>query len=155
MARQFHRETRRRKARTGRRHVSKIASELLIYDGQVLEAFEFWEQHAFSNLVPRLMDDGAERPTTDDWRAARKEFPLILEAVQPKRILIASARAVEELKLMSDTASYLRVGADDCWEMRFGGVPVIGIYHPSSWNRMAYNLERARGATARLRSMSN
>src|SRR5262245_19149419 len=62
-----------------------------LYDGAVLEAFEFWERHGFTNLIPRLMGGGGPRPTPDDWRDAREQFPLILSCVRPQRVLIASA----------------------------------------------------------------
>jgi hypothetical protein len=131
----------------------RVLRQSFLYDGQVLDTFEFWELHGFSNLVPRLMGGSTpERPTSQDRRAAREQFSLILEVVRPRRILIAGAWAVEALKDMSDTAGCVTVGANDSWEMRFGGVPVVGIYHPSAWNRRRpqYTLERARGATARL-----
>lgn len=129
--------------------------QIFLYDGQVLDAFEFWERHGFSNLEPRLMGGGSpERPTSEDRRGAREQLSLILGVVRPQRILIASAWAVEVLKDLSDTGGYVMQGENDSWGMSFGGVPVVGIYHPSAWNRMNYTLERARGATARLRSIS-
>lgn len=126
-----------------------------LYDGQPLDPIEFWERHGFSNLVPRLMGGGSpKRPTNIDRQDTRKQLPLILNTVRPQRILIASAWAVEVLKNLSDTGAYINHGDNECWEMRFVGVPVVGIYHPSAWNRMHYTLAQARGATARLRSIS-
>lgn len=127
-----------------------------LYNGQVLDAFEFWEQHGFSNLVPRLVGGGADKKlTVQDKRAVREEFPLILDAVRPQRVLIASGWAVEVLKDKMDTGTYVKVGDNDWWEMRFGGIPVVGIYHPSGWkyDRHPYTLDRARHATERLRNM--
>lgn len=121
-----------------------------LYDGKILGAFEFWELHGFSNLVPRLMDGGTDkRPKSKDEQDARDQFRLIFEVVRPRRILIASAWAVEALKGLSD-AGYVTIGGKDGWEMQFGGVPAVGIYHPSAWNRCQYNLDRAQRATARL-----
>ena len=126
-----------------------------LYEGAVLDAVEFWERHGFTNLIPRLMGGGSpKRPTGDDQRDAREQLPLILKFVRPQGILIASAWAVEVLKDLSDTGKYVKIGDNDCWELHFGGVPALGIYHPSAWNRMGYNLERARDATARLRCIS-
>jgi hypothetical protein len=103
------------------------------YDGRVLEAPEFWEQHAFTNLVPRLLDDRRKKPA--DWVDARDQFPLILAAVRPKRILIVGKWGCDVLKNMSDTCGYVPFGATDGWEMRFGGIPAVGIPHLSYWNR--------------------
>ena len=76
-----------------------------------------------------------------------------MRLVEPVRILIASAWAVAVLKQASDTGDYKKVGDNDYWEMRFQGLPAVGIHHPSAWKRVGYDLERARLATARLRSM--
>lgn len=124
-----------------------------LYNGQVLDTVDFWDRHAFSNLIPRLLI-GKERPTAEDWRNAVKEFQLIVDFIHPHRILIASAAAVEALKGLSDGSNYVKIGEDERWEMNFNRIPAIGIYHPSSWNRQGYNLELARNATARLRAFS-
>lgn len=132
----------------------KALRKSFLYDSQVLEANEFWDLHGFSNLIPRLMGgDTPKRPTRQDERDAREQFSLILGVVRPRRILIASAWAVETLKEKSDTKNYLTVGENERWEMHFGGVPAVGIAHPSAWKFGGFNLKLARAATARLRKM--
>jgi len=122
-----------------------------LYNEQVLNSFEFWERHAFSNLIPRLIESENTRPTKDDKENIKIQFELIFKAVSPKRILLTSAWAVEVLKYLSDTkGKYEKIGDNDWWEMRFNNILTIGIYHPASWNRYKYNVNRARLATARL-----
>lgn len=131
----------------------KIRNSFL-YDGRVLEPKEFWDRHAFTNIIPRLIEG---RPTDQDWQNARQELPRIIRAVKPQKILIASARAVEELKQRARNRKYKLVRTniynDDWWEMYFDEIPAIGIYHSSAWNRAKYTLDQARRATARLQGM--
>ncbi len=124
-----------------------------VYDGSVLGRVDFWDSHAYSHLIPRLMKERDERPSAQDAAGAREQFKLIVAAVEPVRILIVSAWAVAILKQDSDDHDYKKVGDNDYWEMRFQGVPAVGIHHPNAWKRLGYTLERAQLATARLRAM--
>jgi len=126
-----------------------------VYDGAVLESVAFWDAHAFSNLVPRLMgrrpSGKFERPGARDKEPAREQFRLILEDVQPSRVLIASAWGTEVLKDLSDTHKYDAV--QEGWQMAFDQRPAIGIYHPQAWNQQGYSIDQARRATALLRTL--
>lgn len=133
-------------------HTFAALRRSFLYQGRVLDPSEFWAQHAFTNVIPRLMGggDAPARPTTQDGHDARAQLPLILNAVSPRGVLICGAWAVETLQAISDARRYTKVGDDDWWEMRFGSVAAVGIYHPAAWNRMGYNCDRARLATAHL-----
>lgn len=125
-----------------------------LYDGRVLQPKEFWDRHAFTNIIPRLIEG---RPTRQDWENARRELPEIIRAVNPQKILIASAGAVEKLTPIARGKRYQLVRTnnynDDWWEMYFGEIPAIGIYHPSAWSFSRYTSDQAREATARLRQI--
>lgn len=132
-------------------HTFSALRRSFLYQGRVLDSAEFWARHAFTNVIPRLMGgDTPARPTAQDAQDARTQLPLILNAVRPRGVLICSAWAVEVLQALSDARRYTKVGDDDWWEMRFGPVAAVAIYHPSAWNRRGYNCDRARLATAHL-----
>ena len=127
-----------------------------LYDGKKLEAPEFWQRHAFTNLVPRLMnrnpDKTFEKPNSEDKRLVREQFPLIVEYVKPQRILIASNWGVEILKELYDDKKYhYPFKSRDIWEMRYKSIPIVGIYHPKYWG---FSPDHAIKATERLWNIS-
>ena len=126
-------------------------------DGRELNPKEFWQQHAFTNLVPRLMDrdvnNKIKRPNNgkDKWDA-REQFPLIIEYVKPNRVLIASAWCVETLKELYDDKKYdYPFKSRDIWEMRYKSIPIVGINHPKY---CGFSPDHAQKATERLWNIS-
>ncbi|MBN1365918.1 MAG: hypothetical protein JW976_14010 [Syntrophaceae bacterium] len=140
----------------------KILRLSFLYDGKELDPKEFWQQHAFTNLVPRLMDrdvnNKIKRPNNgkDKWDA-REQFPLIIEYVKPKRVLIASGWGVESLKELFDDKKYYSPfkSKGDIWKMTYKGIPMVGIYHPMyrAYTKDTF-IATARKATELLQNIS-
>lgn len=124
-----------------------------LYNGRVLEPEEFWNRHAFTNIIPRLID---ERPNAVDWDNALREFRRIVDFVKPQGVFVASATIIGSLEQLADHGTYMTINNRinnnvDYREMSFAKIPVVGIYHPASWHFRRYTLHQACGATERLR----
>jgi hypothetical protein len=109
-------------------------------------ATEFWKKKAFTNFIPELLSHSGARPRKDQWSAGHDQFELVLDIVQPKRILVVGARLWENLPAVTHETRRSGFFRDS--------ILAIWLNHPSCWNRRGYTVQHAnaRRLTARLMS---
>lgn len=111
----------------------------------VLPAEEFWMSKAFTNFVPELLSSSRDRPTQDQWRKGQREFALILDAVQPRRILVVGTTHWKNLPPAENETP--------CSCIYRCNILAMPIPHPSWWNRAKprpYSITDAQRVTALL-----
>ena len=93
----------------------------------VLKAKEFWARKAFTNFVPELLANSQARPTDAQWSAGYREFEVLLDVVQPKRILVVGTKLWEHLPPAQNETALSCIYRQN--------ILAMWIPHPSWWNR--------------------
>lgn len=124
------------------------------FDPVIEDPCEFWNQKAFTNFIPGVVPPGA---TMNDkpWHLGRAAFPDVLEAVKPRRVLVASARAYDELPKPDERFKHPLGQGSEADFSRFGEVLVTWIRHPTgSKGKYHFDLTQARRVVAALMSVA-
>lgn len=112
----------------------------------VLTPPEFWNRKAFTNFVPELLPD-SKRPTKAQWEAGEREFDLVLDYVNPRRILVVGgADANDGLWVRLPTGE--REEGNSCFFR--SDILAMCIPHPRRWNIRGYTITDARSVTSKL-----
>jgi len=111
----------------------------------VLSAQGFWARKAFTNFVPELLKSSRDRPSQAQWHKGQRQFELVLDLVQPERILVVGTKLWENLPPTQNETSFSCIYRDK--------ILAMWIPHPSWWNRARprpYSTAEAQRITAQL-----